>query len=71
VCYEVFREIERMAKVQSYRKKVLVTVHPVIADLLLDEEQAFLEHLETELQKKIVIKGDYDLHQEQYEVILL
>ncbi len=71
VCYEVFREIERMARAQQDRKKVLVTVHPLVADLLLDEEHLFLEQLEQEVQKKIVIKGDYDLHQEQYEVVLI
>ncbi|RMF85563.1 MAG: Rne/Rng family ribonuclease [Nitrospinota bacterium] len=71
VGYEVLREIKRTASAPDERKKVLVTVHPVVADLLLDEEHAFLEQLEQSLHKEIVIKGDYDLHQDQYEVILL
>ena len=71
VGYEVLREIKRTANSITERKKILVTVHPIVADLLLDEEHTFLEQLEQHLRKEIVIKGDYDLHQDQYEVILL
>ena len=35
------------------------------------EEGGFLESSEEALQKQIIIKGDYDLHEEQYEVMLL
>jgi Ribonuclease G/E len=42
-----------------------------VADLLLEDEGSFLESLEDRFQKQIVIKGDYDLHEEQYEVMLL
>jgi Ribonuclease G/E len=49
----------------------MVRLHPVVADLLLEEESSFIESLEEKFQRQIIIKGDYDLHEEQYEVMLL
>jgi len=71
MCYEVLREIRRTGHASPKRRKIIVTLHPLVADLLFNEENAFLETLEAEIQKQIVIKGDYDLHEEQYEVMLL
>jgi ribonuclease G len=71
ICYEILREIRRAASTSQRRRKILVQVHPVVADVLLAEESGYLEALEEQFQKQIVIKGDYDLHEEQYEVMLL
>ena len=71
ICYEILREIRRAADSSEKRRKILVRLHPVVADLLLEEEGSFLESLEVEFQKQIIVKGDYDLHDEQYEVMLL
>ncbi len=71
LCYEIFREIRRVVDISSSKNKILVNVHPVVADLLFDEESYYLETIEKELNKKIIIKADYDLHQEQYEINLL
>jgi ribonuclease G len=71
ISYEILREIRRAGATSQKRRKILVRLHPIVADLLLDEEGAFLEALEQEFQKQIVVKGDYDLHEEQYEVMLL
>jgi len=71
ICYEILREIRRAATTSEKRRKILVRLHPVVADLLLEEEGGFLESLEEEFQKQIIVKGDYDLHDEQYEVMLL
>ena len=71
ICYEILREIRRAADNSEKRRKILVRLHPVVADLLLEEEGGFLESLEAEFQKQIIVKGDYDLHDEQYEVMLL
>jgi ribonuclease G len=71
ICYEILREIRRAAATSEKRRKILVRLHPVVADLLLEEEGGFLEALEEEFQKQIIVKGDYDLHEEQYEVMLL
>ncbi len=71
ICYEILRELRRAAATSEKRRKILVRLHPVVADLLLEEEGGFLESLEEEFQKQIIVKGDYDLHDEQYEVMLL
>jgi ribonuclease G len=71
ICYEILREIRRAATTSEKRRKIMVRLHPVVADLLLEDEGSFLESLEDRFQKQIVIKGDYDLHEEQYEVMLL
>jgi ribonuclease G len=71
ICYEILREIRRAAATSQKRRKVQVRLHPIVADLLLEEESGFLEALEQEFQKQIIVKGDYDLHEEQYEVMLL
>lgn len=71
ICYEILREIRRAASTSQRRRKIVVQLHPVVADILLEEERGYLETLEEQFQKQIVIKGDYDLHEEQYEVMLL
>jgi ribonuclease G len=70
ICYEVFRELRR-AFAAAEEKKALVTVNSVVADMLYDEERQGVEELEKEFQKKIVIKADPNLHQEQYEVVMV
>jgi ribonuclease G len=70
VCYEVLRELRR-AFTSAEEKKALVTVNSMVADMLYDEERQGVEELEKEFQKKIVIKADPNLHQEQYEVIMV
>jgi ribonuclease G len=70
ICYEVFRELRR-AFAGADEKKALVTVNSVVADMLYDEERQGVEELEKEFEKKIVIKADPNLHQEQYEVVMV
>ena len=70
-CYEILREVRRAASTSPKRRKIMVRLHPLVAELLFDEGQGFIETLEEQFQKQIVIKGDYDLHEEQYEVMLL
>ncbi len=70
ICYEVLRELRR-AFTGAEEKKSLVTVNSVVADMLYDEERDGVEALEKEFQKKIVIKADPNLHQEQYEVVMV
>jgi ribonuclease G len=71
ICYEILREVQQAASTSPKRRKILVRLHPVVADLLLDDETGYVGFLEEQFQKQIVIKGDYDLHEEQYEVMLL
>tara|TARA_B100000315_G_scaffold115921_1_gene106320 strand:- start:2928 stop:4472 length:1545 start_codon:yes stop_codon:yes gene_type:complete len=69
ICYEVFDKIQRAVENNnSNKKKILINVHPQVADLLLGEESACLDRMEGNLNKKIIVKADYDMHQEQYEL---
>ncbi|MBI3092156.1 MAG: Rne/Rng family ribonuclease [Candidatus Tectomicrobia bacterium] len=68
VGHEVFREIIRGERSTAPHQKVLVSVHPEVADYIFDEAPGYLEHLEWELQKNIIIKADRELHQEHFEV---
>ena len=69
ICYEVFDKIQRaIENGNSNKKKMLINVHPQVADLLLGEESAYLDRMERNLDKKIIVKADYDMHQEQYEI---
>ncbi|MEE9612862.1 MAG: Rne/Rng family ribonuclease [Desulfatiglandales bacterium] len=70
-CYEVFREVKRVANSFKRSQKIMVNVHPKVSDMILEEERQFLDRLEKDLKKRIIIKADYDLHLEQYEVINL
>ena len=70
VCYEVFREVRKIG-VSPKTKKIVVGVHPDVANLLFDEERAGLEELEREFHKKLIIKADSSLHIEQYDIVML
>ena len=70
VCYEIFREIRRVAP-SSKEKKVMVSANPVVTDLLFDEERMTVDELEVEFKKKIIIKADASLHQEQYDIVMV
>jgi ribonuclease G len=70
VCYEIFREIRRIAH-SSKEKKIMVSVNPEVADLLFDEERQGVDDLELEFKKKLIIKADTTLHQEQYDIVMV
>jgi len=70
VCYEIFREIRRIAR-SAKEKKIMVSVNPEVADLLYDEERLTVDDLEQEFRKKLIIKADPALHQEQYEIVMV
>jgi ribonuclease G len=70
VCYEIFREIRRLAH-DAKEKKIMVSVNPEVADLLYDEERQGVDDLEQELKKKLIIKADPVLHQEQYDIVMV
>ncbi len=70
ICYEIFREIRR-AGASREESKVVVTVHPSVANLLFDEERSGVELLEREYNKRLVIKADPHLHQEQYDIMMV
>jgi len=70
ICYEIFRKIRKISR-STKDKKILVTVHPSVANLIFDEERQIVEELEREYQKRIVIKGDSGIHIEEYDILTL
>jgi len=69
LCYEIFRRAEDLAR--HGVKKVVITAHPAIAELLLDEERQALEEIENRHGMKIIINEKASLHQENYEITAL
>jgi ribonuclease G len=70
ICYEIFREIRRAAA-SSTSSKIMVTVNSSVANLLYDEERQGIDELENRYKKKIIIKADPNLHQEQYDIVFI
>ncbi len=68
VCYEIFRELEREG-IHSPSGTLCVLANQDIANLLLEDEKDTIEYLEKTLSRKILIKVDRGLHQENYEII--
>jgi ribonuclease G len=69
LCYEIFRRAEDLAG--HGVKRVVITAHPAIAELLLDEERQGLEEIENRYGMKIIINEKPTLHQENYEITAL
>ena len=67
VCYEIFRKITRDAPSYS-TNGVQILVHPVIGEMLLKEEASFIELLEKQLKKEIIIEPRPDFHLEQFDI---
>lgn len=70
VCYEIFREILRLGP-STEHKKIIIEVHPAVADLLSDEERRGIEELERLYQKRVIVKANPSLHREEYEIATL
>jgi ribonuclease G len=68
IVYEIFRQVRKEAPTLEGRR-VIIMVHPKVADLLYEEENECLESLEKLLKKKMVVKTDYNMHQEQYQIM--
>jgi ribonuclease G len=69
VCHEIFRELRReMLDIRG--TKATVTVHPLVADLLYDEERRGLEELEKKFKKRITVRAKPGFHQEQFEILI-
>jgi ribonuclease G len=68
IVYDIFRQVRREAPGLE-GKRVIVMVHPKVADLLYEEENEYLEKLEKQVKKKLVVKTDYNMHQEQYQIM--
>jgi len=66
LCYEILRTIKKLARHGS--KKIVITAHPIVAELLSDEEMLGIEDVESRYGVKVIISADNKIHQENYEV---
>ncbi|HOP40304.1 MAG TPA: Rne/Rng family ribonuclease [Geobacteraceae bacterium] len=69
VCHEIFRELRR-EMLDVHGAKVMLSVHPQVADLLYDEERKGLEDLEKSFKKRIIVRAKPGFHQEQFEIAI-
>lgn len=70
VCYEIFREIMREARVYD-NEKFLVLAAQSVVDCLLDEESTHVADLEKFIGRAIEFRVEGIYNQEQYDIILV
>lgn len=70
LCYEILGSIEKKAP-DIIGDRILLMVHPDIANLLYDEERHFVEDLESKIKKHIVIRPQKEYHLEDYTIQVL
>lgn len=68
IAYEILRAIKRQRAQLEDGKRIVVRLHPEIANFLYDEQDRSLDYLERELNQKIIIKVSPEFHHEQYEI---
>jgi ribonuclease G len=68
ICYEIFRELEREDFISDKKVNILVSVNPMIAKVLREEEQPSLKALEQRLNRRITIVSKESFRLEQYDV---
>ena len=66
LCYEILRTIKKLARHGS--QKIIITAHPVVAEMLSDEEMLGIEDVESKYGVKVMIRADNKMHQENYDV---
>jgi ribonuclease G len=69
VCYEIFREILREARLYEEARQLLVMANQDVIDRLLDEEAANLAELETFINIPVKLQVEAHLSQESYDVV--
>ncbi len=68
VAYDILRAIKKQQLSLENGKKILLRLHPDVANFLYDEKNNSLEALEREINQKIIIKVSEELRQQQYEI---
>ena len=69
VCYEIFREILREARVYDEAQQLLVMANQDVIDTLLDEEATSLAELETFVKIPVKLQVESYYSQENYDVV--
>ena len=70
VCYEIMREIVRLSRQYQETKEFRIVASEVVVDMLLEEESAALELLQSCVQKPVLLEVESSYHQEDYDVVL-
>ena len=70
VCYEIMREIVRLSRQYQETKEFRIVASEVVIDMLLEEESAALELLQSCVQKPVLLEVESSYHQEDYDVVL-
>jgi len=67
ICFDIFREIQRVAP-SARGRKLEVRAHPEIVTMLLDEKREILQKVERLVRKKIQPKVETTFRHEQFEI---
>ncbi len=68
VCYEIIREIQRRGTDNISNKKLEIKVHPIIYDMLFEEDSGLLEEMEKQNNLEITFNVNPKLHREKYYI---
>ena len=68
VAYEILRAIKKEKTQMQDGKRIVVRLHPDIANFLYDDENQSLDYLEREINHKIILKAAERLRHDQYEI---
>jgi ribonuclease G len=69
ICYEIFRDLEREStQVFNNGGNIYVQVNPEIGNVIKEEEQQFIVEFEKNINRRIIIISQKDLHMEQYTI---
>jgi ribonuclease G len=67
VCYEIFRELRKIGS-SNRERNVIVTAHPLVINMIYEDERDGFEAIERQYNLKVMLKADKNLHQEYYEL---
>ena len=70
VCYEIFREMLRLARAYEQAKRYTIVAHAEVIDLLLSSEAGAVGDLESLIDAVISFQVEASYTQEQYDIIL-
>lgn len=68
IAYEILRAIKQEKAHLEDGKRIIVRIHPDIANLLYDQESQSLDEMEREINHRIIIKASDNLPHEKYEI---
>lgn len=71
IAYDILRAIRRQKTHLENGQRIVVRLHPDIANFLYDEESRSLDDMEREMNHKIIIKASDSLPHEKYEISTL